>query len=139
MLPALCRAGDMRPAGRAAVIVAAPAVAGTALLFASASWSIPLVLGPRYMDAVPAFRILLLAFPLMSVNYVLTHQLIGWHGQGTYAVVCACALAVNLALNRWLIPSAGIDGAAWATVWTEVVVGGGCGLALRRQMTRVAT
>ena len=44
--------------------------------------------GVSHPDAVP--------FPLMPLNYVLTQQLIGWHGQKTYAVVCALALVLNV-------------------------------------------
>ena len=69
-------------------------------LWAAAGWLIPLVYGAPYAAAVPAFRILLLSFPLMSLNYALTHQLIGWDGQRAYAGVCAGALAVNVAHER---------------------------------------
>ena len=46
-----------------------------------------------------------MAFPLMSLNYALTHQLIGWHGHRAYAAMCALALVFNVALNVKLIPS----------------------------------
>ncbi len=64
---------------------------------------------------------LLFALPLMALNYALTHQLIGWHGQRAYAGICAGALAFNVLLNWQLIPALGMTGAAWSTVWTEVV------------------
>jgi O-antigen/teichoic acid export membrane protein len=84
----------------------------------------------RYAAAVPAFRILLLAFPLMAMNMALTHQLVGWDGQRAYAAVCAAALAFNLALNARLIPAWSIDGAAWATLGTELLLTAGCAVAL---------
>ena len=65
---------------------------------------------------LPAFRILVLSFPLFSLNYALTHQLIGWDGQRAYAAICAVALLRQLALNARLIPALSIDGAAWATL-----------------------
>ena len=52
----------------------------------------------------------------MSLNYALTHQLVGWDGQRSYAAMCAVALVVNVALNARVIPAWGIDGAAWATL-----------------------
>jgi O-antigen/teichoic acid export membrane protein len=67
----------------------------------------------------------------MSLNYVLTYQLIGWHGQRAYASVCALALALNIGLNLWLIPAYSIEGEAWATVCTEVFVTIGCAWGLR--------
>ena len=73
-----------------------------------------------------------LGFPLMCLNYVLTHQLIGWQGHRAYAVICLVALALNVGLNTRLIPALSILGAAWATVWTEVAITVGCTLALGR-------
>jgi O-antigen/teichoic acid export membrane protein len=47
-----------------------------------------------------------------------------------YAGLCALALAINVALNASLIPLRSIEGAAWATLGTEIVLTAGCGLAL---------
>jgi O-antigen/teichoic acid export membrane protein len=91
---------------------------------------VPLLFGERYASAVPTLRILALSFPLLSLNLALTHQLVGWNRQRAYAAVCAIALAVNLTLNAWLIPAFSIDGAAWATLGTELCLTGGCAAAL---------
>ena len=72
-----------------------------------------------------------LSLPLMALNYALTHQLIGWHGHRAYAAICAAALAANLLLNWRLIPAIGMRGAAWSTLWTELVLTLGCLAALR--------
>ena len=72
----------------------------------------------------------------MSLNFALTHQLIGWDGQRAYAIICAAALALNVALNVRLIPALSIEGAAWATVATEVLVTAGCAFALRFAVPR---
>jgi O-antigen/teichoic acid export membrane protein len=79
---------------------------------------------------VPAFRVLLLSFPLLSLNFALTHQLVGWDGQRAYAGLCALALVINVALNARLIPFWSIEGAAWATLGTEIFLTVGCGIAL---------
>jgi O-antigen/teichoic acid export membrane protein len=129
-LPSLARAGDLRPLARVAIPVTGFAVAVTAVLWLAAGWLIPFLYGAAYTAAVPTFRVLLLSFPLLSLNYALTHQLVGWDGQRLYALLCAAALAVNLALNARLIPIWSIEGAAWATLATEVVLTAGCGLAL---------
>ena len=131
-LPALCRARDLRPLVNVASGLVAGACLVTALAWPAADWIVPLLFGERYAPAIPAFRILLFAFPLLSLNYALTHQLIGWDGQRAYAGVCAVALVVNLALNARLIPLLSIEGAAWATVGTELVVSAGCVVALLR-------
>ena len=41
----------------------------------------------------------------MSLNFALTHQLIGWDGERAYAAICALALVVNVAFNARLIPA----------------------------------
>jgi O-antigen/teichoic acid export membrane protein len=130
VLPSLCRAGDKRPLVQVSVAITTFAIAATLVLWAAAAWGIPLVYGSAYGAAVPAFRILLLSFPLFSLNYALTHQLIGWDGQRAYAAICAAALVANLALNTRLIPARSIEGAAWATLFTELVLTAGCALAL---------
>ena len=130
VLPSLVRAGDLRPLRRVAVPLTAFAVAVTAALWIAAGWLIPLVYGARYAPAAPAFRVLLLSFPLLSLNYALTHQLVSWDGQRAYAGLCAIALAINVALNARLIPLWSIEGAAWATLGTEIVLTIGCGVAL---------
>jgi O-antigen/teichoic acid export membrane protein len=130
VLPSLVRAGDWRPLTRVAIPVTAFAVAAAAALWIAASWLIPLVYGAPYAAAVPAFRILLLSFPLLSLNYALTHQLVGWDGQRAYLVICAIALGVNVGLNARLIPLWSIEGAAWVTLSTEIMITAGCCIAL---------
>jgi O-antigen/teichoic acid export membrane protein len=129
-LPVICRATNARPLAQVSAIVTTAAVAASAILSVVAPWLVPFLYGTSYAPAVPAFRILLLAFPLMSLNYALTHQLIGWSGHRAYAWICAAALVFNVGLNALLIPAYSIAGAAWSTVWTEVLLSGGCILAL---------
>ena len=129
-LPGLCRARDLRPLRNVSAGVVVGAAFVVAIAWPTAAWSVPLLFGAHYSPAVPAFRILLLSFPLLALNYALTHQLIGWDGQRAYAGICATALAANLALNARLIPALSIDGAAWATLGTELIVTGGCVMAL---------
>jgi len=135
-LPALCTATDLRPVTRVATGVLLFASAAAAVLWLTADRTIPLLYGERYADAVPAFRILLLSFPLLSLNYALTHQLIGWNGQRAYAAICGVALVINIVLNARLLPSMSIDGAAWATLGTEVFLTCGCVLALATRGAR---
>lgn len=137
-LPSLCRATDTHPLRRVAGAVSIFGLLATPVLWAAAPWGLPFVYGASYTAAVPAFRILILSLPLMSLNFALTHQLIGWDGQRAYAVVCAAALAVNLVLNVFMIPALSIEGAAWATVWTEIVVTAGCAIAIWRAVPRPA-
>jgi O-antigen/teichoic acid export membrane protein len=126
VLPSLCRAAELRPLMRVAVPMTACAVAVAAALWWASGWLVPFVYGAPYASAVPAFRILLLSFPLMSLNFALTHQLVGWNGQRAYAAICALALGVNVLVNSRLIPAWSIEGAAWATLATELFLTAGC-------------
>ena len=129
-LPVLCRATNAKPLAHVSTIVTGTAVLGSAVVAVVAPWLVPFLYGAAYAPAVPAFRILLIAFPLMSLNYALTHQLIGWDGHRAYAWICGGALVFNVALNAFLIPSLSIAGAAWSTVWTECLLSAGCLAAL---------
>jgi O-antigen/teichoic acid export membrane protein len=131
-LPALSRARDLRPVARIAYGLTGVAIAAAIVLWTAADRVLAVLYGPAYAPAAPAFRILALAFPLLSVNYALTHQVIVWNRHFAYAVICAMALAFNLLLNAWLIPTLAIEGAAWATLGTEAVLTAGCLVALRR-------
>jgi O-antigen/teichoic acid export membrane protein len=130
VLPSLVRAGDLRPLTRVAIPITGFAIAAAAVLWIAAGWLIPFLYGAPYAPAVPAFRVLLLSFPLLSLNFALTHQLVGWDGQRAYAGLCALALVINVVLNARLIPLWSIEGAAWATLGTEVFLTVGCGIAL---------
>ena len=129
-LPSLCRAGDLRPLARAAAPVTLSAAVLGAVLWIGAGELIALLYPPHYAAAVPAFRVLLAAFPLMALNMALTHQLVGWDRQRAYAALCAAALIVNVALNARVIPLYSIDGAAWTTLATELFLTAGCAVAL---------
>jgi O-antigen/teichoic acid export membrane protein len=130
MLPRLVRAATPRPLVQVSTALTAFGLALASVLWVSAGWLVPFLYGAAYVDAVRTFRILLLSFPLMSLNYALTHQLIGWNGHRAYAGVCLAALVFNVALNARLIPAMSFEGAAWATLWTEGVLTLGCVAAL---------
>ena len=131
VLPALCRADDLGPLIRVSAIVTVAATGASAILWAAAAPVVRLAYGEPYDSAVPAFRILALSLPLLSLNFALTHQLVAWNRQRAYAAICALALVVNVALNARLIPAFSIDGAAWATFGTELFLTLGCVVALR--------
>jgi O-antigen/teichoic acid export membrane protein len=130
-LPWLCRARDYRALAGVTSFLFVFAAAAASAIWIGASSIVTLLFGSQYRTAAPALRILALALPLLSANLALTHQLIGWNRQQAFAAICAAALAVNLGLNVFLIPAFAIEGAAWATVGTEICVTAGCVFALR--------
>jgi O-antigen/teichoic acid export membrane protein len=131
-LPILCRATSTRPLVAVSAALTAFSFAVAAVLWLVADPLVLMVYGDQYAEAVTAFQILVAAFPLMSLNYALTHQLIGWNGHRAYAGICAAALVFNVAINARLIPAMSIEGAAWATFWTEALLTAGCTAALAR-------
>jgi O-antigen/teichoic acid export membrane protein len=130
VLPMLCAASDLRPVARVSAGVSAFGVLAGAAVWVTADRSVPLLFGSAYVWAVPALRILALSLPLLCLNFALTHQLVAWNRQRAYAAICAGALALNLALNAWLIPLKSVEGAAWATLGTEVGLTAACVVAL---------
>lgn len=125
-LPVFCRATTPRPLLGVSTLVTAFSCVVSGVLYFLADPLVPLVYGEQFSDAVPAFRILVASFPLMSLNYALTHQLIGWNGHRAYAAICAAALVFNVALNARLIPALSIVGAAWSTLGTEALLTVAC-------------
>jgi len=124
--PMLVRTTDTR---LVQCIGGALAIAGLALAVVCASGSsliVPLIYGAPYLYTAPTFAILAFALPLFFLNYALTHQVIAWDGQRAYLLIAALALVANVAANIVLVPSQGLNGAAIATVLTEVVVTIGC-------------
>lgn len=133
-LPSLCRAHDARPLMRIALPLTSGAVSVAGLLWLTAAPVVTTLYGTQFASAVLPFRTLLLSVPLMTLNYALTQQLIGWHGQRAFAILCACALVINLSLNAATIPGGGMQAAAWSTVWTEAFLTAGSAVALLRTM-----
>lgn len=135
VLPRLFGARDARFARHLAVGLTAFALVVTAVGWPLASWIMRTAYGPAYDDAATMLQVLLLSFPLLALNYSLTHQLIGWDRQRAYAVICALALGVNLSLNLWLIPRLGGIGAAWSTLGTEIALTIACLFVIQRAHT----
>ena len=136
MLPSLVRAANLRPLARMASALTASGLALAVALWFAARPLVVILYGPGFAGAAPAFRILALAFPLMALNYALTHQLIAWNGHRAYAGLCLAALFFNVALNARVIPAWSMTGAAWTTLATEALLTAGCAAVLARVRTR---
>jgi len=113
-------------------------LAASLVLYIMAPFAVPIAFGVTYASATPLFRILLVALPLLCLNYGLTTQLIGWSGQRAFAVISGGALFANVAMNAYLIPRMAAAGAAWATVGTEALITLACLYALPRARPRAS-
>ena len=128
--PAMCTARDARQLRSLLTPLVAISLVMAVLVFVAAPMLLEGLYGTRFGTAAPALGTLAMALPLFFANYALTHQVIAWDGHREYLLVVVAALAVNLLGNITLIPERGMQGAALATVATEVVVAVGCAIAL---------
>jgi PST family polysaccharide transporter len=138
VFPELCRASSATPMKRLAALLGSLGALTTAFTFTASSGIVHLVYGDAYQAASEALRVLSLSIPLFFVNYALTHQVIAWDGQRRYLAITCAALGSNVGANLLLIPAYGMVGAAWATLFTELVVSAGCLLALRPGLAKTA-
>jgi O-antigen/teichoic acid export membrane protein len=92
------------------------ALAGTIL----ARPIVALVYGKEYMDAVPAFQILLWASAIMFVTMVQGTTFVASNKQLVNMVLSALSVVLNIGLNLLVIPKYSYVGASMATVVTEL-------------------
>ncbi|MCP3914610.1 MAG: oligosaccharide flippase family protein [bacterium] len=93
--------------------------------------------GENFVDAGPSLRWLLGATLGVYVGASLLTGVVA-AGRGSSVLgISACALALNLAGNTWLVPRHGIEGAAIATFATEIFVAASAALVLTRAGERL--
>ncbi len=86
----------------------------------AASWLVPLVYGRAYRGAVPPLEILLVSCLAIGAAGVIGTALIASDRRKTIVLQVVAALALNLAACALAIPRLGADGAALATLVTEL-------------------
>jgi O-antigen/teichoic acid export membrane protein len=80
--------------------------------------------GSSYGGSEPALRILALSLGFAFVNNAFIGALSASDHQASFTWAAGWSLVANVAMNLALIPSFGYLGASWATVLTEIVLGG---------------
>jgi O-antigen/teichoic acid export membrane protein len=105
---------------KALLLMGCPASIG---IFVLAHPLTPLLLGSAFNGSEPALRVLALALGVAFVNNSFIGALNASDHQASFTWAAAWSLVANLALNLTLIPMFGYQGASWATVATEVVLG----------------
>jgi O-antigen/teichoic acid export membrane protein len=83
----------------------------------------PLLLGHGFLASEPALRVLALALGIAFVNNAFIGALNASDHQSSFTWAAGWSVVANLALNLVLIPLFGYQGASWATVMTELVLG----------------
>jgi O-antigen/teichoic acid export membrane protein len=113
--------GSLKPARRALGWTLLACVALSAIAAGAAPWILKLGFGSRYEGASTPLAILLAGIVLIGVNGILGTVLIAHHRAWLLGGQVAVSLAVNVALGLALVPRFGADGAALATLATELV------------------
>jgi O-antigen/teichoic acid export membrane protein len=93
-----------------------------------------LLFGQSFIAAAPALPVLMGAFVLISVGYLLGNMIIVLGLQRRFIAYAVAALAFNVAANLALVPDYGFQAAAWITLATEALVGG---LSARAVLTHI--
>ncbi len=83
---------------------------------------IGLLYGEKFLAASSAFKILIWAIPLTSIQSIFAFGLLGCNMEKKYSYGMVIGTAINIGLNLILIPVFGIRGAAIATIISEVVM-----------------
>jgi O-antigen/teichoic acid export membrane protein len=92
------------------------------LIFTTANSSINFIFGSEYTNAIFPLMILALNILVISVNIFFGNPLTVWGKQKEYSIAITFGAVANIFLNILLIPKYSINGAAFATFLSEVVV-----------------
>jgi stage V sporulation protein B len=97
------------------------AAAGAALIMVLADPVVTFFFGTAYRGAIPALRILALSLTPATLNDFLTISLLAVGMERVVLRSLSASLGLLALLNVWLIPTAGLGGAAWAVLIIELV------------------
>jgi O-antigen/teichoic acid export membrane protein len=95
---------------------------------------IRLIFGDDFTDAAPALPVLMGAFVVICLGYLMGNMVVVLSLQRRFMIYAACALVFNVALNLALVPEYGFMAAAWITLATEILV---VGLTARTVLVRL--
>lgn len=106
------------------------ALASTALFILADM--VPLILGTDYSAAVPLVRALAVVPLLRGIAYLAADSLAGIGRQGVRTSLQALVAGLNIALNLWLIPAYGAEGAVISSIFCDAALAFGFWLTLLR-------
>lgn len=93
-------------------------IPGVLLVSATSADLLTLVYSSKYIEAASSLGILVFGLGLLSIFFVLAHIIMGSGRPGVTLGMTLPLVAVDIALNMFLIPRYGLVGAAWATTIT---------------------
>lgn len=116
------RGSPWRILSGSAPVVVGLGLTGAAVGIALAPTIVSILYGPQYRDAVAPLRILLVSFAFLVISRHYRLVLVASGRQATDLRILAVAAALNVGLNVWLVPRAGLAGAACANVASEAAI-----------------
>jgi len=96
------------------------------IMYVAGEFIFDLFLGKEYQSSVGVFYILLLSVIALYPGTMVTQALIAIDKQKIYMYIALTCTIVNILLNFVFIPQYGIQGAAWATVITDIILTVSC-------------
>jgi len=97
-----------------------------AIMSVAGEFVFDLFLGKEYQSSVGVFYILLFSVIALYPGTMVTQALIAIDKQKIYMYIALTCTIVNILLNFIFIPRYGIQGAAWATVISDIILTVAC-------------
>lgn len=105
-----------------AMLMSITAIVLSWLLFLLSSFLVEFIFGYRYMDADLPLEIFSINVLVVGINMLIGNPLIAWGKQNRYLIAIGMGAISNVILNFILIPKFSYNGAAIATVLSEMIV-----------------
>ncbi len=125
-LPSLSKAKDVellkRTIGNYGIMMFSSGIIIASFVFFSAELSVNIIFGNAYANSVYPLMVLALNVAVISVNIFFGNPLTVWGKQKAYSIAITFGAIINIILNLLLIPKYSYNGAALATLLSEVVV-----------------
>ena len=115
----------------ARVVASAGGLAGAGG-FVLAPEILEIIFGVEFREAASALRILMVCLLFMNAVEVFHTQLVAWRLQNQQMWIMFAGAIFNIVLNIFLIPRYGIEGAAFATLASTILILGLAGVVLTR-------
>ncbi len=130
LFPTLTRMVSENPEGakrlleRAVAIAVVAAIPIAAIGIVLGPWIIPLFFGAAYLPAIRTFQILMATVAIIFPSALVGNAIFAYGSERRFVYVVGIAVIGNVAMNAFLIPPFGIEGAAAATIVTQLIVNG---------------
>jgi len=126
MLPSLSRISNknelINSLIKYGIMLLLSSAAASVLFFYFSEDIMSIIFGEQYLAGTYALMIIALNIAVIGVNVFLGNPLTVWGLQKNYAIAISFGAAANIILNYLLIPQYSYNGAAFATLLSEVVV-----------------